>query len=62
MTCFLMLYFREIFLRDFDGIRGQKIVIMQINTIEAEGNLANDSPYIMKLNQFSTFRIFFERA
>ena len=62
MTCFLMLYLREIFLRDFDGIRGQKIVIMLINTIEAEGNLANDSPYIMKLNQFSSFRIFFERA
>ena len=61
MICFLMLYLRESFLRDFDGIRGQKRVI-QINTIEGEGNLANDSPYIMKLNQFSSFRIFFERA
>ena len=62
MICFLMLYLRESFLRDFDGIRGQKRVIIQINTIEGEGNLANDSPYIMKLNQFSSFRIFFERA
>ena len=62
MTCFLMLYLRESSLRDFDRIRGQTRVIIQINTIEAEGNLANDSPYIMKLNQFSSFRIFFERA
>lgn len=58
----LVLYLRESFLHDSDGIRVQKRVIILINTFKAEGNLANDSLYIMKLNPFSSFRIFFERA
>ena len=60
--CFLMLYLRESFLHDSDGIRVQKRVIIVINTFKAEGKLASDSLYIMKLNQFSNFRIFLERA
>ena len=60
--CLLVLYLRENFLHDSDGIRVQKRVLILINTVKAEGNLANDSLYITKLNQFSSFRIFFERA
>ena len=60
--CLLVLYLRESFLHDSDGIRVQKRVIILINTFKAEGNLANDSLYIMKLNPFSSFRIFFEKA
>ena len=60
--CPLVLYLRESFLHDSDGIRVQKRVIILINTFKAEGNLANDSLYIMKLNPFSSFRFFFERA
>lgn len=60
--CLLVLYLRENFLHDSDGIRVQKRVIILINTFKAEGNLANDSLYIMKLNPFSSFRIFFERT
>ena len=62
VICLLVLYLRESFLHDSDGIRVQKRVIILINTFKAEGNLANDSLYIMKLNPFSSFRIFFERA
>ena len=58
MTCFLVLYLRKSFLRDSDGKGLQKRVIILINTFKAEGTLANDSLYIMKLNQFSSFRIF----
>ena len=58
VTCFLVLYLRKSFLRDYDGKGVQKRVIILINTFKAEGTLANDSLYIMKLNQFSSFRIF----
>ena len=53
-----VLYLRKSFLRDYDGKGMQKRVIILINTFKAEGTLANDSLYIMKLNQFSSFRIF----
>ena len=58
VTCFLVLYLRKSFLRDYNGKGVQKRVIILINTFKAEGTLANDSLYIMKLNQFSSFRIF----
>ena len=58
VTCFLVLYLRKSFLRDSDGKGVQKRIIILINTFKAEGTLANDSLYIMKSNQFSSFRIF----
>ena len=58
MICFLVLYLRKSFLCDSDEIRVCKRVIILINTFKAEGNLASDSLYIMKFNQFSSFRIF----
>ena len=60
VICFLVLYLRESFLHDSDRIRVQKRVIILINTLKAEDKLANYSLYIMKLNQFSSIRIFWE--
>ena len=60
VICFLVLYLRKSFLHDSNGIRVQKRVIILINTLKAEDKFANYSLYIMKLNQFSSIRIFWE--
>jgi len=62
VICFLVLSLKEIFLHYSDGTRVQTKVIILINTFKGKGVIASRSLYIVKLSQFSSFRIFCKRA